>query len=82
MADIYAELRQKAPSHLATQGLLDEKVRIKARTLPPEEAIGNPEADDFPYLPDSSSEFAIRIRKIPAAANTALSLKLRRRPNR
>lgn len=48
MSDIYAELRQKAEDLLAVRGLWGEKVHVKARTLTPEEAIGNPEANDFP----------------------------------
>lgn len=48
MNDIYEELKQKAESSLAAYGLLDETVRVKARALTPEEAIGNPEGDDFP----------------------------------
>ncbi|MGE4559999.1 MAG: DUF364 domain-containing protein [Desulfobulbus sp.] len=32
------------------EGILEEKVRVTARTLTTEEAIGNPEGDDFPLL--------------------------------
>jgi hypothetical protein len=48
MPDIYTELKRKAAGILETRGLLGEKVRVKARALSPEEAIGNPEADDYP----------------------------------
>jgi hypothetical protein len=46
--DLYAELKGKSIHLLAEKGLLDKKIRIKARALSPQEAIGNPEADDFP----------------------------------
>jgi len=40
--------------HLRTvgraRGLLDETVRVSARALSPEEAIGNPEHDDYPLV--------------------------------
>jgi hypothetical protein len=45
---IYDELRKKAYDTLSTQNLLGETVQVKARALSPEEAIGNPEANDFP----------------------------------
>ena len=48
MHDIYATLTQKAAALLRDHGLMDETVRVKARALSVEEAIGNPEADDFP----------------------------------
>jgi Putative heavy-metal chelation len=48
MRTIFDELKQKATTVLADQGLLDEKVCVRARALTTEEAIGNPEADDFP----------------------------------
>ncbi len=48
MADIYDELRQRALKLLRDQDLLAGRVRIQARGLSAQEAIGNPEADDFP----------------------------------
>ncbi len=48
MSNIYEELRSRALQTCGEKGLLDEKVVIRARTLSPEEAIGNPERDDFP----------------------------------
>ncbi|MBU4427462.1 MAG: hypothetical protein KKB35_12100, partial [Proteobacteria bacterium] len=48
MADIYAELKQRALKLFKDQDLLSERVWIRARPLSIEEAIGNPEADDFP----------------------------------
>jgi len=41
-------LAKKALHICDKEGLVKEKVRIKARPLSPKEAIGNPEADDFP----------------------------------
>lgn len=48
MNDIYNELRRRAVNVLAAHHLLRDKVTVKAHELSPTEAIGNPEADDFP----------------------------------
>jgi hypothetical protein len=48
MMTLYDELRDKAIQLLSIHGLLQQSIRITARALSPEEAIGNPEADDFP----------------------------------
>jgi hypothetical protein len=48
MTDIYEELKEKIFRISAEENLLLEPVRVKARVLSTEEAIGNPEADDFP----------------------------------
>jgi hypothetical protein len=48
MNDIYNEMRERTRELLGGQDILGERVRIWARTLSTEEAIGNPEADDFP----------------------------------
>lgn len=48
MADLYNELKHRALKLLEGKNLLAERVRIWARPLSIEEAIGNPEADDFP----------------------------------
>jgi hypothetical protein len=48
MVDIYDALKQKACAMMSEYGLMDETVNVKARALSVEEAIGNPEADDFP----------------------------------
>jgi hypothetical protein len=48
MTTLYDELRDKAIRLLSTHGLLEQSIRITARALSPEEAIGNPEVDDFP----------------------------------
>ncbi|MBW1782422.1 MAG: hypothetical protein JRL30_16980 [Deltaproteobacteria bacterium] len=48
MTDIYKELKQRMLKMIEGQDLLDGRVRIQARGLTVEEAIGNPEADDFP----------------------------------
>ena len=36
---------------MAENDLLDETVVIRAKPLTPEEAIGNPEGEDFPIMP-------------------------------
>jgi uncharacterized protein (DUF4213/DUF364 family) len=48
MHDVYAELRKRLLDLCESHNLLNEPVRIRARVLSTEEAIGNPEADDFP----------------------------------
>lgn len=48
MIDVYDEIRLKMYKLCKSQNLLTQLVRIRARALSTEEAIGNPEADDFP----------------------------------
>ncbi|MBN2062083.1 MAG: hypothetical protein JW882_16860 [Deltaproteobacteria bacterium] len=48
MEKIYAQIRRAAIDLWRGEGLLGEKVTVKARPLSVEEAIGNPEDDDFP----------------------------------
>lgn len=48
MTDMYEELKKRALKLWADKNLLAERVVIRARALTTEEAIGNPEADDFP----------------------------------
>jgi hypothetical protein len=46
--DLYKEIGKRIRGLLIGKDLLDQKVRVHARALTTEEAIGNPEADDFP----------------------------------
>lgn len=46
--DIYDTLKTKAATLFDDNDLLDHMVTVRAKTLSTEEAIGNPEADDFP----------------------------------
>ena len=48
MADIYDELRQRAFGVFREHDILSKPVQVRARALSTEEAIGNPESDDFP----------------------------------
>jgi hypothetical protein len=48
MGDVYDEIRQKVLEIGRRHDLLSQPVRVRARALTTEEAIGNPEADDFP----------------------------------
>jgi len=48
MPDIYEDLKTKAADILGRHDLLGETVKVKARVLSTEEAIGNPETEDFP----------------------------------
>ena len=48
MVDVYENLKEEMFEISRDQKLLSEAVRVRARVLTTEEAIGNPEADDFP----------------------------------
>lgn len=48
MNHICQELKNRALQLCTRHNLLNEMVSVTARTLTPEEAIGNPEGDDFP----------------------------------
>jgi len=48
MTNVYDELKDKTLHLCRKNDLLGEKIVIRARALTPEEAIGNPEGDDFP----------------------------------
>jgi len=48
MIDIYERLKEAMFEISRNQKLLSKPVRVRARVLTTEEAIGNPEADDFP----------------------------------
>ena len=47
---MYKEIKEKFAQIVVDNNLYDETVRISAKTLTPEEAIGNPESEDFPIL--------------------------------
>ncbi len=49
MAGIYDEITARALK-IIDKNLLDKNITVKARALSTEEAIGNPEADDFPLM--------------------------------
>lgn len=48
MADLYDELKKRARELFIQNGIMEKPVKVKARALTSEEAIGNPEGDDFP----------------------------------
>jgi hypothetical protein len=48
MENVYTELTGRAADIFTRHGLMGETVQVTARVLSTEEAIGNPEADDFP----------------------------------
>lgn len=50
MDRIFKQLREAFAGLIDEHGLADESVTISARPLTPGEAIGNPEADDYPIL--------------------------------
>jgi len=47
---ILATVKEKIESRLRKESLLDEEIIVKAKVLSAQEAIGNPERDDFPLL--------------------------------
>ncbi|WP_321400618.1 Rossmann-like domain-containing protein [Maridesulfovibrio sp.] len=47
---VLKEVQSRAYEAWKAAGILDENIEVKARTLTTEEAIGNPEGDDFPLL--------------------------------
>ena len=47
---MYTVIKEKFERIVAENDLLDETVVIRAKPLTPEEAIGNPESEDFPIL--------------------------------
>lgn len=49
MGNIYDEIKERALD-IIDNSLLDKNIKIKARALSTEEAIGNPESDDFPLM--------------------------------
>ena len=48
MDDIYEQLKNRVFDLWKNEGLLSEKIQIRARALSTKEAIGNPEHQDFP----------------------------------
>ena len=48
MINLYGELKSKTLQLCRRNHFLDEKIIVRARSLSSEEAIGNPEGDDFP----------------------------------
>jgi hypothetical protein len=49
MLNIYDEIKKRAIDTI-DKNLLDRNITVKARALSAEEAIGNPESDDFPLM--------------------------------
>ncbi len=47
---MYTEIKKRFAQIVVENNLSDETVRVSAKTLTPEEAIGNPECEDFPIL--------------------------------
>lgn len=48
MNDVYPQLKKRVFSLWKSQGLLSERIQVRARALSTSEAIGNPEHNDFP----------------------------------
>ena len=45
---LYDQIKERFANICEHHDLMDREVTVKARTLSTQEAIGNPEADDFP----------------------------------
>ena len=65
MNKIYDEIKSAATDLWRTERLLGEKVKIKARPLTVDEAIGNPESDDFPLQKGKERLMQAEFRGIP-----------------
>ncbi len=48
MTNVFDRIKQEARPLLEPRDLMSRRIRVKARALTTEEAIGNPEGDDFP----------------------------------
>jgi len=48
MTSVFDEIKERARPILEAEGLMGRRVRVEARVLSTEEAIGHPEGDDFP----------------------------------
>lgn len=48
VTSVFDRIKRKARPVFEDAGLMDRRVRVEARVLSTEEAIGNPEGDDFP----------------------------------
>ena len=48
MSNTVDKIRAKASALFSDNGILDEQIVVEARPLSVEEAIGNPESNDFP----------------------------------
>ncbi|WP_319407884.1 Rossmann-like domain-containing protein [uncultured Desulfosarcina sp.] len=70
MTTVYDELKRKANLMMADHDLMGETVHVKARALSVEEAIGNPEADDFPIQKGKERLMQAEIRGVLGQAFT------------
>ncbi len=70
MSGIYDEIKRRFWGVLEDRDMLTEKVPVKAGALSTEEAIGNPEADDFPLHKGTERLMQARFRGICGEAFT------------
>lgn len=68
--DIYETLKQSLRQQIAEEGWQQETVRVKVRTLTPEEAIGNPEDKDYPLIKGKERMMAAEFRGVQGQAFT------------
>lgn len=69
MGNIYDEIRERA-LEIIDKDLLDRNITVKARALSTEEAIGNPESDDFPLMKGKERLMQAEISGSPGQAFT------------
>jgi hypothetical protein len=69
-ADIYAELKAPLSNLVAEHGLADDPIVVSARPLTADEAIGNPEHDDYPLLVGRERMMEAVVRDAPGQAFT------------
>jgi hypothetical protein len=57
MVDVFENLKEEMFAISSDKKLLSKPVQVRARVLTTKEAIGNPEADDFPLENESEKQF-------------------------
>ncbi|MBW2618522.1 MAG: hypothetical protein JRC92_06580 [Deltaproteobacteria bacterium] len=68
--DYYEKLRRSMKEQIEKEGWGEEMVLVKARTLTPEEAIGNPEDRDYPLIIGRERMMAAEFRGVQGQAFT------------
>ena len=70
MTNIYSEIKKRA-FDIIDKDLLDRNITVKARALSVEEAIGNPESDDFPLMKGKERLMHAELENAAATASGA-----------
>ena len=72
MSNTFDEIRAKASALFNNNEMLNEKIAVKARPLSVEEAIGNPESNDFPIQKGNEKLMQAKFRNSLGQAFTDL----------